>query len=258
LPFLHVSGVYGVERGCMAIVWPLASHPSNKNEVIVWDLAHDPQELLALDAAQIRERVFVSRADLAPGVTRLPIGTLAINKCPVVVGNLKILTPQIAQRWGVDVDAACRHALTLAAATDRLAGLWPAVFERPARAGTVDVDEDLYGGFVGAEDRRVLDRLRALDGVPLATKRPAFADPRLEELLFRYRARNFPQTLDASERSRWLAHCKHRLYGEDTGTMPLDAYLQHLEALADSADERGQDILGALMDYATQIAPDRD
>ena len=46
-PFLHISGMYGVERGCMALVWPLAPHPSNKNEVIVWDLASDPAELFA-------------------------------------------------------------------------------------------------------------------------------------------------------------------------------------------------------------------
>ena len=28
-------------------MWPLAPHPTNKNELIVWDLAHDPAELLA-------------------------------------------------------------------------------------------------------------------------------------------------------------------------------------------------------------------
>jgi exodeoxyribonuclease-1 len=41
-PFMHLSGMYPVERGCMALVWPLAPHPTNKNEVIVWDLSHDP------------------------------------------------------------------------------------------------------------------------------------------------------------------------------------------------------------------------
>ena len=41
-PFVHLSGMYPVERGCLAVVWPLAMHPVNKNELIVWDLAHDP------------------------------------------------------------------------------------------------------------------------------------------------------------------------------------------------------------------------
>src|SRR5580765_5602568 len=28
-PFLHISGMYGTERGCIAPVWPLAPHPTN-------------------------------------------------------------------------------------------------------------------------------------------------------------------------------------------------------------------------------------
>ena len=75
-PFLHVSGMYPPDRGCIALVWPLAPHPTNKNEVIVWDLAEDPGVLRALDADAIRQRMF-SRADALPeGVTRLPIKTI--------------------------------------------------------------------------------------------------------------------------------------------------------------------------------------
>ncbi|HCN89482.1 MAG TPA: exodeoxyribonuclease I, partial [Oxalobacteraceae bacterium] len=64
-PFFHVSGMVPAERGCIALVWPLAVHPTNKNEVIVWDLAFDPSELFALDADTIRSRMF-SKADALP------------------------------------------------------------------------------------------------------------------------------------------------------------------------------------------------
>jgi exodeoxyribonuclease-1 len=57
-PFLHISGMYGPERGCIALVWPLAPHPTNKNELIVWDCAADPSELFDLKPAAIRERMF--------------------------------------------------------------------------------------------------------------------------------------------------------------------------------------------------------
>ena len=78
-PFLHVSGMFGPERGCIAIVWPLGVHPTNKNELIVWDLAQDPSELFSLDAAAIRERLFTRTEDLPEGVSRLPIKTIHIN-----------------------------------------------------------------------------------------------------------------------------------------------------------------------------------
>ena len=56
-PFLHVSGMFPAERGCLAVMWPLASHPSNRNELLAWDLSQDPTELATLDAAAIRERL---------------------------------------------------------------------------------------------------------------------------------------------------------------------------------------------------------
>ena len=81
-------------------------------------------------------------------------------------------------------------------------GTWRTVFQRPTPTHAPDVDEDLYGGFIGPADRRSLDRLRSLGGDALAGKRPAFEDGRLEELLFRYRARNWPGTLDGGEQAR--------------------------------------------------------
>src|SRR5690606_38237483 len=29
-PFLHVSGMFPAERGCLAVMFPLATHPTNK------------------------------------------------------------------------------------------------------------------------------------------------------------------------------------------------------------------------------------
>jgi exodeoxyribonuclease-1 len=258
-PFLHVSGMYGSERGGLALVWPLAPHPTNKNEIIVWDLAQDPAELFTLDVPTIRQRLYTRADELPEGVQRLPIKTVHINKSPVVVSNLKMLATPAAQRWGFDVDRAMRHAEIAARDGKLMAGMWPAVFERPAPAEAPDVDEDLYGGFVGNEDRRLLERLRALDPQQLAGKLAgrgvAFADARLEELVFRYRARNFPQTLTGDERARWQAHCARRLHEGAGGALTLAAFQERIDALEPEADERGQEILGALVDYATEIAP---
>jgi exodeoxyribonuclease-1 len=255
-PFLHVSGMYGAERGCIALVWPLAPHPGNRNELIVWDLAHDPAELPRLSAADLRLRMF-TRADALPeGVSRLPIKTIHLNKSPVVIANLKTLTPAMAQRWGLDVEQGLRHADTAARHAKLLAGMWPEVYQRAEEERARDVDEDLYGSFVGNEDRRTLQRLRALDPQALADKRPAFADRRLDELLFRYRARNFPQTLNAAEQMQWQAHCADRLRGDDRGgTLGLRAFEERIAALGVAADERGRAILAQLRAYAASIAP---
>jgi exodeoxyribonuclease-1 len=255
-PFVHLSGRYPAERGCLAVVWPLAPHPTNKNELIVWDLAQDPAELAALDAEQVRQRLYVRQDELPEGVQRLPIKTIHLNKSPVVIGNLKTLGPA-AERWGVDLSAAARHAQQAAAVAAQAMALWPQVFARPAPAGPVDVDEDLYGGFLGNEDRRTLQRLRTLSPQALAERRPAFEDERLDELLFRYRARNFADTLSDAERQRWQAYCAARLHDGAGGATTLTQYFQRIDELAEQADDRDQAILEALYDYGTEIAPER-
>ena len=256
-PFLHVSGMYPPERGCLAIVWPLAPHPTNKNELIVWDLSVDPGELSSLDAATLRERMFTRADELPEGVTRLPIKTIHINKSPVVVGNLKALSPEMAAQWGLDVAQALRRAESAAQQGAAMAGLWSEVFARPVPAQAPDVDEDLYGGFVGNADRGRLQRLRELPPEQLATRRTGFDDARLEELLFRYRARNFATTLTDDERARWELHRAERLHDGAGGALTLQVFFDRIDALNESADERGQAILEALYDYAEQIAPDR-
>ncbi|PXW92421.1 exodeoxyribonuclease I subunit C [Sphaerotilus hippei] len=263
-PFLHVSGMYGADRGGLALVWPLAPHPTNKNELIVWDLAHDPAELMQLNATQVRERLFSRSEDLPEGVSRLPIKSIHLNKCPIVISNLKTLTPARAVHWGLDVEQGLRHAEAAARMTPVLAGLWPEVYARAREGAPIDVDEDLYGGFVGQDDRRTLQRLKALEPVALAerlqARAPAFDDPRLEELVFRFRARNHPEMLDEAERQRWLAHCTTRLHEGLDGYLTLTSFFERIDALGEAGgdDERTQDLLGALYDYAEQIAPEVD
>ncbi|HTN65229.1 MAG TPA: exodeoxyribonuclease I, partial [Burkholderiaceae bacterium] len=258
-PFLHVSGMFPAERGCLALMWPLAQHPTNKNEIIAWDLAFDPSELSTLDAETIRTRLFTAADALPDGVSRLPIKSIHINKSPVVIGNLKTLSAQQAQHWGLDMEGALRHAEIAAAlgSGGKLAALWKTVFERPAAAGA-DVDEDLYGGFVGNGDRRKLSQLRALTPQQLARQTPAFDDQRLGELLFRYRARNFPDTLSVAEAQRWEEHRRARLFDGAGGARTLPALFDTIDELAQSAGEQEEEILGALYDYAEAIAPAQD
>jgi exodeoxyribonuclease-1 len=254
-PFLHISGMYGPERGCLAMVWPLAPHPTNKNELIVWDLQADPNELFTLGAAAIRERMFTRSDELPVGVTRLPIKTIHINKSPVVIGNLKTLTPALAERWGIDVAQCLAHAEVAAQKGVTMAGIWPDVFHRPAPDKAPDVDEDLYGGFLGPQDRSRLDRLRRTRPDDPAMQRASFDDPRLNELFFRWRARNFAHTLAPGEVERWTQLRVARLLHGEGGGLSLDAFHEQLRALGVSADERGHEILSALADYARAITP---
>jgi exodeoxyribonuclease I len=253
-PFLHISGMFPPERGCLAVMWPLATHPTNKNELLAWDLSQDPSELPLLDVAALRLRLFSKSADLPEGVQRLPIKSVHLNKSPMVVRKLATLTPEMAAKWGVNIDEALGNAEKAAGLPD-MSAIWPEVFRRPKEAAP-DVDEDLYGGFVGNADRRRLNQLRALSPAELAHSRTGFDDDRLGELLFRYRARNFPETLSPEDAERWEAHRVASLLEGEGGARNVDALFARIDVLSETADERGEEILGALYEYAEFIAPE--
>ena len=245
-PVLHVSGMYGVERGNMAVIWPLAAHPTNANEVIVWDLAHDPAELRGLSADDIRQRMFTRADELPEGMARLPIKTIHINKSPFVVANLKALGDDNAARWGIDLAAIHRHAETARALPD-LSALWRRVYQREA-GEPQDVDQNLYGGFVSNNDRKVLQKMRRLSAEQLSGEMALFEDPQLAELLFRYRARNFPDTLSGDEAKRWKAWCQNRLI------QSWPAFQQELAELQAGELADGQrSLLQQVADYAASL-----
>lgn len=255
-PFLHVSGRFGTERGCLALMWPLAMHPRNKNELLAWDLAQDPAQLADLTPEQARLRLFTASAQLPEGVTRLPVKGVHLNKSPIVIRNLKTLAPERAERFGIDFAVAERHAQAARALPD-LSALWEAVYARRDEGGEPPVaEEDLYGGFVGDADRRRLARLRGMSAQELAHARTGFDDARLADLLFRYRARNFAESLNAEERARWDVWCYQRLVQGQGGARTLEGLQAQVDALSDRADERGELILGALIDWADALAPE--
>lgn len=249
-PVLHVSGMYGAERGNMAVVWPLAAHPYNANEVIVWDLAHDPRELQGLGPDTIRERLYTRSEDLPEGVQRLPLKTVHINKSPFVVANLKVLSPERAAHWGVDMEQVQRHA-DYAGALPDLSPVWRKVYKRETGEPR-DVDENLYGGFVSNNDRKVLTKLRRMSADQLTGEMAFFEDPQLAELLFRYRARNFPRSLSGEEQERWQTWRQAKLNGGPG--RDVRQFRQELEeARAGELSEKAQDVLAQLEAYAAQL-----
>lgn len=256
-PFLHVSGMVPQERGHLALMWPLAPHPTSTHEILAWDLAHDPLELLDLDLQTIRLRMFTRRDELPEGVQRLPIKSIHLKQSPVVVSNLQTLSSGRAAELGLDLSvqqAHAAHALAQAAAFDALD--WRAVHQNVWPDVERDAEISLYGGaFLSRDDRDRLDRMPALDPQALSTWSPGFQDPRLDELLLRYRARNWPESLSAEERAQWESHRAARLIEGRSGFRTLQVFQDEIDGLYDSANEQQQAILEALVDWAEALAP---
>ncbi|MGY1529940.1 exodeoxyribonuclease I [Luteimonas sp. A649] len=232
-PVLHVSQRYPAARMCAAAVLPLATHPQIGNRVIVYDLDAEPDDLLDLPAEEIAARLYVRAADLPEGVSRVPLKEVHTNRCPALV-QWSHLRPADFERLGIDPAVAEARAARIRAQGPAIAEKVRRVFvrDRDGERAPPDVDAALYDGFIGDGDKARLAMVRATPPAQLGAREFGFQDPRLPELLFRYRARNWPETLDAGERTRWDDYRRLRLTG-DSGLSELtfDDYFNDIARL---------------------------
>ncbi|UOA07748.1 exodeoxyribonuclease I [Methylobacter sp. S3L5C] len=255
-PVVHISGMYPIVKNGLAIVLPLCKHPTNNNGIIVYDLSVDPEPLLTLSIEAIQQRLFTATDDLPEGVTRIPLKTVHINKCPVVA-PVSVIKPDDAQRLAIDW-VLCLSNIDKIKAAKGLVKKLAAVFSGHTYAEQ-DSDPDLSiysGGFFSEADRQKMVTIREMSPEQLATSAMSFNDARLPEMLFRYRARNYPETLSADEQLKWHELCQNRLTGRQSGaSITLDAYLARLEELRSNSNSN-MAIINALDAYAASLCKD--
>jgi len=247
-PLVHVSGMFGVGCGNTSWIVPMAWHPDNKNAVITVNLAMDPTPLIELDADTLRERLYTKRADLGPDELPIPLKLVHLSKCPVLA-PAKTLKAEDAERIGIDRQQ-CLKNLQLLKSHPEIREKLLAIYgvEREYSANN-NVDAMLYDGFFSTADRSTIDIIRETAPEELAKLELNVDDKRIRPLLFRYRARNYPMTLDFKEQQQWKHHC------QDYFESNLPAYMENLESIAmtHQADEAKMAILKAVYEYVDSL-----
>jgi len=230
-PVVHTSSKISSTHGCTSWFAPLSYHPVNKNAVICVDLAQDISPLLNLSSEEIKTRLYTRHDDLLPDEKPIPVKLIHINKCPIIA-PAKTLLPENAERLNIPRDY-CLKNLTLLKAhaelRDKLSDVFAAeLFDND----NIDVEQALYGGsFFSHGDKAQMDILRGLTPDQLVNHPFNFQDERLGVLLFRYRARNYPQTLNSEEQQRWQEYCQNKLQYGGKGILSIDEFIMKIENL---------------------------
>jgi exodeoxyribonuclease-1 len=223
--------MYGSDHGNTRLVVPLAAHPINRNSIIVFDLAQDPALLLDFGAKTLAERLYSASGDLPEGVERPALKQLLVNKCPVIAPT-STLTGEAAKRLNIDLMTGRRNRQALLNARKAIQAKIAKIFERREFEPVQDPDLMIYaGGFFDDNDKQLMNAVHDTDPQALGAQSWNFTDKRLPEMLFRYRARNYPETLDAGEQARWLAHCRSRLVEGEAGHFTVAALQAEIEQL---------------------------
>lgn len=212
-PLLHTSARIPADRGCTTMVLPLAVMPDRPKSVIAFDLSADPTPLITEPADVIRDLVFTSSQDMPEGLERLPLKAIHGNHVPMLapIGTLKGVD---VDRIKMDPERCKQHAHLILRSLDvireKVIDVY-SVSQNEFDNGT-DPDRMLYsGGFFSPADRHLMKKLLLVPPGKLGGHLWSFQDTRLPLMLFRYRARNYPETLSMEEARSWEQDRRIRL-----------------------------------------------
>lgn len=249
-PFVYTSGRYPKGTSHTTVAYPLAPG-STPGSVIVYDLRHDPTDWARMSIDELKIIRFANWDQRQmEGFVPLPAKELMYNRCPAVA-PVGVLDDETQNRLKLDMKLVAQN-LALLQQSD-LANKMTQVFERGTFAKPADPDAALYDGFVPDSDKPKMSAVRAADVDGLADFNPDFKDERLASLLLRYKARNFPQSLNDAERSGWETYRTERLQNE------LPKYTQALAQYSTQAKTTDSHFtLSELQLWAQSIAPSEE
>lgn len=223
-PFVYTSGRYDSAHEKTTVAYPLTTAIS-PGSVIVYDTRYDPTPFLTATPKQLAEVLFAKRDQRQQeGFLPLPVKELNYARSPAVA-PLGVLDDATRERLSIDLDTVKRNCTLLRNNTGFANAVHEAYQLREPYAETNDVEHKLYDQFTVDKDKPKINAVRNASVDELADFHPQFVDERLSELLFRYKARNYPTTLSEDEYESWESFRMTKLQQK------LPAFLIALERL---------------------------
>ena len=139
---------------------------------------------------------------------------------------------------------------------DEFAAKTSSIFANSDFPEVSDPDGQLYsGGFFSRDDSQRIDTIRNTHEKDLSDLHFNFDDARLEEMLFRYRARNYPDTLSDDEQKIWNEYRQDKFTNPATSNRTINQFMAEIEAIRTASDTVGNQLalLDDLCSYVNSI-----
>ncbi|MCH2153347.1 MAG: exodeoxyribonuclease I [Phycisphaerales bacterium] len=242
-PLVHVSPKLPATQGCLSPFRVLARNPLDKRGFIGWDLRHDPSDLLEADVEEIQRRVFTRQSELPDGETRFPLKQIKSNRSPFVAPTSVLEGADLDrlqlddQQWQRNDQKLMNCESTLEEVRSKLRLVFGTT---PPSAS--EAEAALYEGFLDRKDQGLRNKVHKAQPKELARIGDQFDDPRLIDLMFRYRGINYPETLDAIEHQAWDKRCQERMMDPPgPHDRPWADWLKHVQTLQSDTERSDRD-----------------
>jgi exodeoxyribonuclease-1 len=163
---------------------------------------------------------------------------------------------ECAKRLDIDTETCLENRQKILDNIDALTEKVRQVFSKHDYPEITDPDAQLYsGGFFSDGDNTRMERIRKSSAEELGDLKLSFDDIRLSEMLFRYRARNFPESLNEEETLQWNEYRYTKLTDPEHGNRTLEQYALDIEELKNNPDttENQRTIIEELLEYSKQL-----
>ena len=204
------------------MVSAIGTSPNNGSEMLVYNLAIDPSELVDLD-----EEALARRLASQPK----PVRAVRTNACPCVLSyedapsQLRANAPEFDE-----LISRVQYIQSEAGLTDRLVAAF--LSTREDWEPSVHVEAQIYEGFSGPADQSLMTQFHRTGWNQRLQMVPRFADPRLQILGERLIFQEAPEQLSPERQAALELEIAHRLMAEQ-GTVP---WLTYPKAIADTDD----------------------
>lgn len=248
-PIIHVSPVYGTQRSYFGIILPLCRHPRNPNGFICCDLSFNPTELINSTETELNQILFSSVENWKNVNSYNPLVTIYTNRCPAIAPLTSVNTED-TMRLDISLSQCLDHMRQIQKSYGLSDKIKTVFSERTFREEN-DPDKMLYqGNFFGARDRDLMNQIHRLRPDQLLEMEGQFEDERLNEMLFRFRARNYPHILTVEEEVRWNRYRIDRW----NGGRSIEDLLEKSKKIQEKSGKPESPHLIDLVNYINQIS----
>lgn len=222
------------------IVSVVGTNPENRNEIIVFDLVHDPAELEVLDDSALRLRL---------GTYPKPVRSFRANGCPIIFPEYE--APDIAMAKKISFSELERRALKIEenqVFSKRLLSAYLDGVQEKKQSS--HVEEQIYDRFTNNQDQALSENFHKhswSDRLSLVT---SISDDRLQTLGERLIYIERPNELSSDSRRKHEIATAKRVLGEgDSPWMTLPNAIQEAQDLIEKTNGKGRALLTELQNY---------
>jgi len=213
-PVLHIIGRIPTQRGCSTLLSPL--NYQDGNTIYGFDLFEDPSPLMKpYPQWSQNDKKLAYRATFPIKYTKSPfvcqwsvVRELLSSKMSDqdLLSQMKLNEIEIQQRHEMIQRLDTLHyGNPLLEYLQKKKGQSDTFFSDK----TLDADEAIYDGFFSNQDMDLMTKALS-QGAKFDWRSVKSSDTRVKKLIFRYIARNFPESLDDQGRQLWHQYCRFR------------------------------------------------